>query len=50
MSFVSHSFDIYIYLNIAGFCDNSLGHVERFNFEKQEWEDLSDVKVPRTKF
>lgn len=28
-------------LDIAGFCESSLGHVERFNVEKAEWEELT---------
>lgn len=35
---------------IAGFCDNSLGYVERLNIDKMEWEELMPVKIPRTKF
>jgi hypothetical protein len=37
-------------INLAGFCENSLGHVERLNVDKMEWEDLPQVKVARTKF
>lgn len=35
---------------LAGFCENSLGHVERLNVDKMEWEEISSVKLPRTKF
>jgi len=35
---------------VAGFCESSLGHVERLNVETMSWEDLAPVKVPRTKF
>jgi hypothetical protein len=49
MSSVRDSFYHFIY-NIAGFCENSLGHVERLNIESEEWEELTHVKVPRTKF
>ncbi len=26
---------------LAGFCENSLGHVERFNIDRMEWEELA---------
>lgn len=48
MSFVIISFISYLY--IAGFCDNSLGYVERLNVDNLEWEELMPVKIPRTKF
>jgi hypothetical protein len=50
MSFVSISYLFITLLIIAGFCESSLGHVERFNVEKSEWEELTQVQVPRTKF
>lgn len=48
MSFVSFYYSLTC--NIAGFCDNSLGFVERMNIDTLQWEDLMPVKIPRTKF
>lgn len=44
MSFVSYICIHYEFLTliiIAGFCENSLGYVERLNVDKMEWEELS---------
>ena len=49
MLFVSYKISS-LTLIIAGFCESSLGHVERLNVEKMEWEDLPQVKIARTKF
>eukprot|EP00347_Sterkiella_histriomuscorum_P003080 403365667 len=35
---------------ISGFCENSLGNVERLNIDTMQWEELCEVNVPRTKF
>jgi hypothetical protein len=50
MSFVSFTTCLSYLFYIAGFCDNSLGYVERLNVDKMEWEELMPVKIPRTKF
>jgi hypothetical protein len=36
--------------SLAGFCESSLGHVERLNIESMEWEKLNSITIPRTKF
>ena len=49
--YVICKYNVYLTLVIiAGFCDNSLGYVERFNVDKLLWEELMPVKIPRTKF
>lgn len=29
------------YWSLAGFCESSLGHVERLNVESMQWEDMN---------
>ena len=61
MQYVSNILDS-LNIQIAGFCENSLSHVERLNLEElshmhssfnsdtTEWEEIASVKLPRTKF
>lgn len=32
---------VFTHLFIAGFCENSLGNVERLNVETMQWEEMS---------